>query len=160
MICFYAISLGLVCVSFFFSREKTLRAFEVAFKRFQKIIPALIMMMVFVSVMLFCVPEKLIVQYLGNTGRFTGVVLASAIGSITFIPGFIAYPLCAILLKKGVTYMVLSAFTTSLMMVGVITFPLGKAYFGTRVTILRNAAGLAIALCVALVTGVCFGELF
>ncbi len=160
MIYLYLITFGLVSVSFFFSREKTFAGFKTAWKRFKKIIPALIMMMIFVSVVLFFVSEKMIARYLGNTGQFTGILLASVIGSVSLVPGFIAYPLCAVLLKKGVSYMVVSAFTTSLMMVGVITFPLETAYFGGKVTAIRNAAGFAIAICVAVATGIFFGELF
>ncbi len=63
-------------------------------------------------------------------------------------------------LKKGVIYMVLSAFTTTLMMVGIITYPIEKAYFGTKVTIIRNIISLFIALIVAVMTGIFFGEIF
>ncbi len=34
--------------------------------------------------------------------------------------------------------MVLAAFTTTLMMVGVMTYPVEKEYFGAKVTIIRN----------------------
>jgi uncharacterized membrane protein YraQ (UPF0718 family) len=64
------------------------------------------------------------------------------------------------LLDKGVSYMVLSAFTTTLMMVGVFTFPIEKEYFGVKVAIIRNVIGLFVALIVALMTGIFFGEIF
>ena len=54
--------------------------------------------------------------------------------------------------------MVLSAFTTTVMMVGIVTIPLERAYFGLKVTLARNLLSLAIALAVALVTGLVFGE--
>ena len=57
-------------------------------------------------------------------------------------------------------YMVLSAFTTTMMMVGVLTYPIEKAYFGARVTIIRNAVSFLIALAIAMVTGIFFGEIF
>ncbi len=74
------------------------------------------------------------------------------------MPGFIAFPLSGILLSKGVPYMVISAFTTTLMIMGVLSYPVEKAYFGTKVTIMRNAISFCIALVVALVTGLFFGE--
>jgi hypothetical protein len=55
--------------------------------------------------------------------------------------------------------MVLSAFSTTLMMVGILTYPIEKAYFGTRVTILRNIFSFFIAITVALITGIFFGEI-
>jgi len=117
-------------------------------------------MLILVSIVLFLIPDRVISQYLGGGNIFTGVLFASFLGSITLMPGFIAFPLCGILLKKGVLYMVLSAFTTTLMMVGVLTYPIEKAYFGTKVTIMRNIISLFIALIVAVMTGIFFGEIF
>jgi hypothetical protein len=55
--------------------------------------------------------------------------------------------------------MVLSAFSTTLMMVGVATFPLERTYLGTRLALARNLVSLGIALVVAIATGFVFGEL-
>ena len=89
-----------------------------------------------------------------------GLLLATVFGSLALMPGFIAYPLCGILLKKGVAYMVLSAFATTLMMVGILTFPVERTYLGTKVAVVRNLLSLLIALFVALITGIVFGEIF
>jgi ABC-type nitrate/sulfonate/bicarbonate transport system permease component len=57
-----------------------------------------------------------------------------------------------------VPYAVLGAFSTTLMMVGVATFPLEKKFLGSKVTIIRNLLGLVIALMIALVIGLAYGE--
>jgi len=44
------------------------------------------------------------------------------------------------------------------MSVGVLTYPLERQYFGTKVTLVRNGISLLIALIVAFVTGLVFGE--
>ena len=149
-----------VLVSFIADSERTLRAFKIAVKKFVTILPAFLGMLILVSIVLFLIPDRVICRYLGSANIFTGVLFASFFGSITLVPGFIAFPLCGILLKKGVLYMVLSAFTTTLMMVGVLTYPIEKAYFGTKVTIMRNIISLFIALIVAVMTGIFFGEIF
>ena len=149
-----------VLISFIVNREKTLKAVKIAAKRFVNILPAFLTMIVLVSIVLFLIPDKVILHYLGSNNKFIGVLLASFLGSITLMPGFIAFPLCGILLKKGVLYMVLAAFTTTLMMVGVLTYPIEKAYFGVKVTIIRNVISLFIALVVAVMIGIFFGELF
>ena len=155
------IATGLAVVfSFIANRQKTLKAFRVAFKRFITIAPAFLTMLILVSIALFLVPDKVISRYLGTENAFLGVLLASFFGSITLMPGFIAFPLCGILLKKGVLYMVLSAFTSTLMMVGVLTYPIEKAYLGMKVTVMRNMIGFFIALVVAVMTGIFFGEVF
>jgi len=155
----YIITGFAILLSFIVNSKKTLMAIKIAVKKFVNILPAFLTMLIFVSVVLFLVPDKVISNYLGNSNKFVGVTFASFFGSITLMPGFIAFPLCGILLKKGVSYMVLSAFTTTLMMVGVLTYPIEKEYFGMKVTIIRNVISFFIALIVALMTGIFFGEL-
>ena len=156
----YIITAIALLVSFTVNREKTLKAVKIAAKRFINILPAFLIMLILVSIVLFLIPDKVISAYLGTNNKFIGVLLASFFGSITLMPGFIAYPLCGILLNKGVLYMVLAAFTTTLMMVGVVTYPIEKEYFGIKVTIIRNAISLLIALIVAVMIGIFFGEIF
>ena len=148
-----------VLISTILDRRKTVAALKIAWKKFVQILPAFLTMLVLVSIILFLVPDTMISHYLGNNSRFIGVVCASAFGSITLMPGFVAYPLCGILLGKGVSYMVLAAFTTTLMMVGILTYPVEKAYFGVKVTIIRNVVSFVIALIIALAIGLFFGEL-
>jgi uncharacterized membrane protein YraQ (UPF0718 family) len=143
------------------SRRKTLQALKIAARRFIKILPAFLIMLILVSTVLFLVPDKVISDYLGNNNNtFLAVLIASFFGSITLMPGFIVFPLCGILLEKGVEYMVLAAFTTTLMMVGILTYPIEKEYFGAKVTIIRNTISLLIALAVAVMIGIFFGEIF
>jgi uncharacterized membrane protein YraQ (UPF0718 family) len=146
-------------ISVFKSPDKTSKAVKIALKKFINILPAFLSMLILVSIILFLIPDKIILKYLGDNNKIVGIMLASFFGSVTLMPGFIAFPLCGILLKKGVTYMVLSAFSTTLMMVGVLTYPIEKEYFGTRVTILRNIFSFFIAIVVALMTGIFFGEI-
>ena len=149
-----------VLISFIVNREKTLKAVKIAAKRFVNILPAFLIMLILVSIVLFLVPDRVISDYLVNNDKFVGVLFASFLGSIILMPGFIAFPLCGLLLSKGVPYMVLAAFTTTLMMVGVLTYPVEKEYFGVKVTIIRNAISLCIALVIAVMIGICFGEIF
>jgi len=146
-------------ISVLVSREKTVNAVKIGLKKFLNILPAFISMLIAVSVILYLIPDRTIIRYLGNENLFLGVLAASLLGSVTLMPGFIAFPLSGILLSKGVAYMVLSAFTTTLMMVGVVTYPIEKEYFGVKVTILRNIISVGIAIFVALMTGLYFGEL-
>lgn len=156
----YIIAGVALIASFFANRVKTFNALKVAGKRFLKILPAMLIMLVLVSFLPTQDSDTVLVKYLGNSNTAISVLFASLLGSITMLPGFIAFPLCGILLEKGVPYMVLSAFTTTLMMVGIVTYPIEKTYLGHKVTILRNALSFGIALVVALITGIFFGEVF
>ena len=147
-------------ISLIVSREKTIRALKIAARRFLRILPAFLIMLVLISVVLYLLPDELISRYLGSDNKFTAMALASLLGSITIMPGFIAFPLAGILVQKGVTYMVIAAFTTTLMMVGVLTVPIEKAYFGLKVTVIRNVISFFIAIAVAIMIGLFFGEIF
>lgn len=150
--------LGLV-VSFFASRQKTMQALKKAFSQLVFILPAFLSMLIMVAVVLYLVPDEMISRYLGQENNLMGMVSGAFLGSAIMMPGFIAYPLSGLLLKKGVAYVVLSAFTTTLMMVGVLSYPVEKRFFGSGAPVLRNAVSFFIALVVAIVTGFYFGEL-
>lgn len=160
MVVTYSITGLILFISFIVNKQKTYKAIKLALVKFKKIVPIFITMLIFVSIILFLFPDEVISNYLNNSSKIISLLLASLIGSITLMPGFVAFPLSGILLTKGVPYMVLSAFTTTLMMVGIITFPIEREYFGVKVTIIRNAVSFFIALTVALITGIFFGEVF
>ena len=117
-------------------------------------------MLILISIALFLIPDEVITDYLGISNKYIALFVASVLGSAILMPGFIVYPLAGVLLTKGIPYMVLSGFTTTLMMVGVLTYPVERAYLGTKVTIIRNLISFFIALTVAVITGIIFGEIF
>ena len=146
-------------VSFLIDRKKTGQALKVAGRRLSTMLPAFLTMLVAVAVVLSVFPEERIVAFLGDEGLFLSTLGAAVVGSIALMPGFVAFPLAGILLSRGVAYLVLSMFTTTLMMVGILTFPIERRYFGVGVAVVRNAISLAVALLVALATGWYFGEI-
>lgn len=159
MLILYLSTAILFIISFFANKKKTLKALKIAFKRFRKISPAFLIMLIIISIVLYVFPQELILKYLGIGNKYISTLIASLIGSITLMPGFIAFPLAGILRQQGVPYMVLSAFTTTLMLVGIITFPIEREYFGVKITIIRNVVCFIIAIIVAIITGVVFGEI-
>ncbi len=140
-------------------KKKTKKSLKIAYNKFTKILPAFLSMLIFISIILFFIPQELILKVLDGGNKYLGTLLASVLGSLTLMPGFIAFPLAGIMRQQGVPYMVLSAFTSTLMLVGIFTFPVEKKFFGSKVTILRNAICFVISLVVAIVTGILFGEI-
>ena len=101
------------------------------------------------------------VSYFLNAEKtIKGFIIALLLGSITMIPGFIAYPIAKVLIEKGVSYTVVAGLVTSLMLVGIVTFPLEKKYFGSKATILRNIMSFFISGLIALIMGIFYGEVF
>ena len=160
MIYLVIITASIVLLSFMKDRNKTIKGLQIAYKKFLNILAPLVGMLILVSIALFFITEELITRYLSNGDQSISVLIASILGSITLMPGFIAFPLSGILRQNGVTYMVISAFTSTLMMVGIITFPIEKNYLGIHATLMRNVIAFLIALAVALMTGILFGEVF
>ncbi len=157
---FQILTIVLLFVSLIFNKQKTTHAIKIALKRVIAILPAFVTVIIFTSIVLSFVSPESIQKVLGaSSNRWAGMIIASAVGSIAVMPGFVAFPLAAILKENGVLFMVISAFTTTLMMVGIVTFPIERAFLGTKVALFRNFISLLIALTVAVITGFIFGEI-
>ena len=155
----YVLTAALLIASVVASRERTAKALRIALRRFLKIAPAFVVMLVLVAVLLYLLPESTMFRLLAPQHKWSGVLAGLGVGSVSIMPGFIAFPLCGVLLEQGALYMVLSAFSTTLMMVGVVTFPVERRYLGARLALVRNLVSFLIAVVVAVVTGLVFGEL-
>jgi len=115
--------------------------------------------LVLVSLSLSFISQETIARILSGKGIWFGSLVGASAGSITAMPGFVAFPLAGILAEQGIPYTVLAAFTTTLMMVGFVTFPMEKAFLGTKTAFLRNISSLFIALLVSIAVGIAFGEI-
>lgn len=154
---FYAAAAAALAISFLKSREMTRLALLKAWKSFENILPQLLAILLLIGLLLaFLTPEQ-ISELLGNNSGWRGVLLAAFIGSITLIPGFVAYPLAAALLTAGAGTMQIAAFVSTLMMVGVVTLPVEIRHFGKKAALVRNGAALAFSLLAAVVIGTVLG---
>jgi uncharacterized membrane protein YraQ (UPF0718 family) len=120
---------------------------------FLRLLPTLLLMLALVSVVLYLIPEEKLSKYMGEGSGIAGWLTAALLGSVTLIPGFIAYPLCGILVKSGVSYSIIAVFITTLMMTGFLTLPVEARFFGWRISIIRNLVSLAAALFIGLIMG-------
>jgi uncharacterized membrane protein YraQ (UPF0718 family) len=155
---------GLAAVALIISavadRKKTLAALVLAWTRFTKNLPLFLALIAGASFVLSLIPREIYARYLSSGNPTLGAIGAGVLGSVSVMPGFVAFPLAGLLLSRGVARITLSLFTTTLMMVGVVTLPIEMRYLGRRVAVLRNLFALLVAVTVAVVTGLYFGELF
>jgi len=159
MIVFYILTFVCLLLSFVKDRKKTKKALMIGFKKFRKILPSFGLMVVAVAIALPLLPPEFIAKTLGQDNHWLGMLLGGSIGSVSMMPGFIAFPLSGVLIEQGVPYMVIAAFTTTLMMVGILSFPIEQKYLGTKVALVRNVVSLVITVLVAVAVGFAFGEL-
>ncbi len=156
---FFYVTGILLLLSFLFDRSKTKKALFMAYKRFIFISPSFLAMLIFVSIILFIFPQEKIIMYLSFGNYTVNIILAALVGSITVMPGFVAFPLAGILKNSGISFTIIAAFTTTLMMVGTLTFPVEATYLGKKVALVRNTISFVIALIIALLIGIYFGEI-
>ncbi len=153
----YAVTGLLLLVSLIKSRKKTLLALKKAWTSFERILPELIAIMLFVGLLIALLNPETISQLLGESSGVCGLMIASIVGSITLIPGFVAFPTAAILVDNGAGITQIALFISTLMMVGVATFPVEKKYFGSRLTIIRNVMAFGFSFIVAGLMGMILG---
>jgi uncharacterized membrane protein YraQ (UPF0718 family) len=145
--------LGLAA-SFFKDRKKTKMALKKAWMSFEGILPQLFAVLILIGLILTLLSQETISKLLGANSGLAGVLVASLIGSITLIPGFVAFPLASALLKSGAGIVQIAAFVSTLMMVGIVTLPLEIKTFGRRAAILRNISAFIFSLAAAFIMGV------
>ncbi|MDF1592065.1 MAG: hypothetical protein P1P89_11165 [Desulfobacterales bacterium] len=150
---FIAVSIVLTFVSFMLDKKKTIAGLRKGLKMFKGIAVPFLNILILVSLALYLIPQTLIIKYLGVDSGIWGLTLAAVIGSIAAIPGFISYPIAATLIGQGATYTTVATFMTTLMMVGIVTFPLEAKYFGKKVAALRNGSNFIAAIIIGLFIG-------
>lgn len=149
----YSLAIILLAASYLKDKSKTKKALKKAWKSFENILPELLVIMLLIGVLLAVVDHELISSLLGESSGWFGVILASTIGAITLIPGFVAFPTAALLLKGGAGYMQIAAFVSTLMMVGIVTLPVEVKYFGKKISYTRNVLAFMFSFIVAIVVG-------
>lgn len=120
----YALAFIALTVSFIKSKENTKLALRKAWKSFENILPQFLSILIIIGIALSVLTPEQISRVLGNESGWIGVSTAALLGSITLIPGFVAFPLAAALVESGAGYMQIGAFISTLMMVGVVTLPI------------------------------------
>jgi len=104
----YIITAAALLISLTASRTKTIAALTLAARRLLKILSAFATMMVLFSVAITLLPQETVVRVIGQESGWLGVAIAAGVGSIVFMPGFIAFPLTGTLAGQGIPYTVLS----------------------------------------------------
>jgi len=146
MIALYIVTAALLLAGAVFNRKKTAAGVKKSAMMFLNLLPAFLSIIMLVSIVLTALGPETIERWLGSSSGPLGFLAAALLGAVALIPGFVAYPMAGMLLKSGVTYPVLAVFITTLMMVGILTLPIEKKFFGWKVALVRNALSFAGAL--------------
>lgn len=140
---FYIVVGLLTIISFLKDRNKTKKAIKIGINSFKKLLPSIIPMMIGIGLILSILSPNTVSQLLGEKSGIWGTLIAMIIGSVAFMPSFVAFPLGANLLSHGAGFPQIAGFISSLMAVGVVSLGLEIKYFGKTTAILRNLTALA-----------------
>lgn len=149
----YVVTAVLLGLSFYKDKQKTKKALKKAWKAFENILPQFLGVIVLVGIMLSIFDTEFISKIIGTESGWYGTFISAVVGSITLIPGFVAFPTAALLLGNGAGYMQIGVFISTLMMVGIVTAPVEMKYFGKKLTITRNGLAFIFSFFVAYVIG-------
>jgi uncharacterized membrane protein YraQ (UPF0718 family) len=149
----YGVSAALLLASVLKDRKKTLAAVKKALKAFEGILPQFLTVLVIVAAVIAVFDPDTVSRLIGERSGAAGVIAAALVGAITLIPGFVAFPAAAELLKNGAGAVQIAAFVSTLMMVGVVTLPMEIRYFGRRTALARNTLSFLFSFLVAVFVG-------
>jgi len=154
----WIVTAGLLILSFIKSKEKSIFALKIALKKFSSILPLFLFVMASFAVVVTFIPVEIIYKYIGIESGIKGIALSLGLGSISVMPGFAAFPLCAGLKQEGIPFYIIAAFSLSLMNIGIMTFPIEKKFLGVRVALLRNLIALIVCVIAVIIVKLVFGE--
>ncbi|MDO5047769.1 MAG: permease [Anaerococcus sp.] len=149
----YVIALISLILSFFKDKDRTKLALKKSLKSFENILPPIGVVILLIGFALTFLDAQTISRILGKDSGPKGMLIAGLIGSITLIPGFVAFPLAASLLRAGAGYGQIAIFISTLMMVGIATLPMEIKYFGKKMAVKRNVLFLLCAIVTSVLIG-------
>jgi len=149
----YGATVVLLVFSMIRDRTKTKKALMKGLKAFEGILSQFLIVLMLVAIVLTVFDPATISRLIGVGSGWVGIMIATLVGAITLIPGFVAFPAAAELLRNGAGVTQIAAFVSSLMMVGIVTLPLEIRYFGKKAAIGRNTLAFAFSIVAALFVG-------
>lgn len=149
----YSIAIILLIVSLIKDKSKTKKAIILGLKSFENILPQFLCIIISVGILLSFFTTDTISKILGNSSGFWGIILADIIGAIAMMPTFVAFSLGNTLLLNGAGYSQVGALVSSLVLIGLMTFPLEAKYIGKRAALLRNLIAFLFSIIVGIILG-------
>ncbi len=149
----YSIAGILLLVSFMKDKSKTKKSIKIAWKSFEKMIPTVLAMMLFVGITLALVDQSVITTLIGSESGVLGAMIALLIGSVIALPSFVAFPLGGTLLKAGAGYMQVAALVSTIMAVGIVSLPVEIKYFNKHIAIKRIILSFVVCVIFTAVIG-------
>lgn len=152
----YILAAILFIVSVIKDKEKTKQGVKKGVRSFLKLMPVLVPLFVIIGVLLAVVTPELIGRVLGEESGLIGMISGLFVGSVTFMPPFVAFPLGRELLDSGAAHPQVAGFLVTLMSVGVVYFAAESRYFSKKSAFYRNLISFGGAMIVIMIVWVIY----
>lgn len=149
----WGISLPLAGFSYYKRRSRTTEAARKARSMMGAMAADIVAIIFLIGLGLSFITPAVIADVLNGADLFTGTLIAAAVGSITLIPAFVAFPLVGTLIDGGAGLVPSVAFLTTLTMVGIKTLPLEAKEFGLKFALIRSGLSFLAAIFIAFLMG-------
>ena len=149
----YFSATALLLASFIVNKKNTRMSLKKSWKALNNILPQFLSIILIIGITLAILSPQDISSLIGRQSGWFGMMMAAILGSVTLIPGFVAFPLTAALYETGAGLMQIAVFISAMMAVGVVTLPVEIKYFGRKVSIIRNVLAFIYCFFVAILMG-------
>ncbi len=139
------------------NREGAKKAAKKGLLQVLKQIPMLVAIFLLVGLFDIFVPQDTVMKIVGQGQGLLSYLASALFGTVVMGPVSSAYPIGAILLKKGAALAAVAIFLNSWVMVGFVTIPYEISVFGKKFTFVRNALALVGAIFIGLLTAYILG---
>ncbi len=147
----------IVILSYVYAFKKNKKGGKQAVRKsgvqFFKQLPMLISIFLLIGLFDRFVPKSVVMTFVGKGNEFLSILSSAIFGTIVMGPVSSAYPMGALLLRKGATITATAIFLNSWVMVGFVTIPYEISIFGRHFTLIRNALAFMGAIIIGILTG-------
>lgn len=119
-------------LSLFPERDKTLPGLKKLKKRTIKFFLYSFNTLILTKIILFLVPDALILHYFGANPCWNNFGTSAFSGSIIQIPGLLFHPMACTLAKQGIIHAVIEVFIAAMIVVGIIAMYFENKYFSQK----------------------------
>ncbi len=143
---FTAISVGTAITLSLVFRDKGRLTWHVSWQYLKEMILVLPAVMIIMGLFAVWVDRRIVVKYLGKESGFMGLLIAVALGTLPTGPLYVAFPLAAMLLKKGARVATVLAFLCSWAALSVPAELMELRFLGWKFTVLRLSLTFLVIL--------------
>lgn len=153
------LAIGLLYLGYLRGGREHLKGLEISWNLLLDITPMLVFTFIIAGMIQVLVPAEIISKWVGHESGLRGILIGTALGSITPSGPFVSMPIAAGFMRAGAGIGTVVAFMTAWSLLGIARMPIEVAIMGWQFTIIRLASGVFIFPIVAgLMANIFFGR--